>query len=96
MKLLNSEKLYEHEIPYLIALTGSYVYEIVEDIYESLDMLLEAGLMSFVSQNKNYIYKTECRIESYWKAYHYRKFYRDNYIGFEIKKLLMEFRNHLE
>jgi len=90
-KLLESGYLLEHEIPYVVYLMGSYVIEIINDIYESFEMIKLNGLDEFICGNPRFILTIEGRIGSYWGEY-YSNVPKKEYCGFKIQKYLKKTR----
>jgi hypothetical protein len=69
-------------IPYVVALVGEYVIEVLVDIEKSVDQLdpAEYGLM--LRNNADYVATLEQKIISYWNCYYRREFpvFKD-YVG---------------
>lgn len=84
-RLLESKHLYEHELPYIIYLTGSYVVEILDDIYDAFDLLIESGLDLLITNNLRFFMTIEGRIASYWGEY-YQNIPKRKYSGFKLQK----------
>jgi hypothetical protein len=61
-------------VPFVVQLVGEYVFEIVDDIHNGLD--LRAGSETsrtygrFAADNKAFIDLTSQRVTSYWNCYH--------------------------
>lgn len=90
-ELLATGKLLEHEIPYIMALLGSYVIEIIDDIFENFELLLEAGLSEFICLNPQFTMTIEGRLSSYWGEY-YQHISKRDYSGFKIQRILKKTR----
>ena len=78
--------------PFIVALVGEYIVEILEDIFVALTPENAQTLAAFVVQNEAYWSTTKRRVMSYWDVY-YRwnqssetrpSFKRNEYIGFKI------------
>lgn len=83
-RLLESKRLYEHELPYIICLTGSYLVEILDDIYDAFELLIESGLDTLIANNSRFFMTIEGRIASYWGEY-YQTIPKRKYSGFKIQ-----------
>ena len=70
-------------IPFVVALMGEYVVEILEDIHTALPQIDRRLLSEFLSANPGFWQLTQARIMSYWSCY-YRRYPRDTYIGFRL------------
>lgn len=72
-------------VPYVIQLTGEYVYEILEVIYDHLEDLNIDSYLNFIFENPVYFAKTKARMISYWDCY-YRNRATDlkHYKGYKI------------
>lgn len=78
--------------PFIVALIGEYVVEILDDIAASLTSENERTLAAFVVQNEAYWNKTKRRVASYWDVYYRsthsgemrRTYRRDEYVGFKL------------
>lgn len=67
-------------IPFVIALIGEYVVEIIDDVYAALPDLEKANPA---------FYKLTCdRVVSYWDLYYRRQFPRSDYVGFKLLRQL--------
>ncbi|MCT4780619.1 MULTISPECIES: hypothetical protein [Exiguobacterium] len=74
-------------LPYLIELTGEYVYEILERIEPMLHDWSEMQLSSFVQTDDVYMARIEQRIISYWNLHQrtaYPILWDSSYVGFRI------------
>lgn len=76
-------------IPFVIALIGDYVIEILEDIFRHIDRLDATVVRGFLSENPHFYYKTRQRVASYRDA-HYRQIAREDHAGFRILAVLVE------
>lgn len=70
--------------PFIIALIGEYVIEIMNDIDDSLTPEASAVLAEFVCANPRYWKLTQQRVASYWNAYYRKKYSRSGYVGFKL------------
>jgi len=78
--------------PFIIALIGEYVVEILEDLFNALTPDLERTLGAFIVENGAYWATTKRRVTSYWNEYYrssrpgeLRRAYRRNeYVGFKL------------
>lgn len=78
--------------PFIVALIGEYIVEILDDIAAALTPELARTLGDFVVQNKAYWQTTKQRVASYWNVYYRanasselrRPYRRDQYIGFTL------------
>ena len=74
--------------PFVVALIGEYVIEILDDIAAALTPETTRTLSTFISQNEAYWKTTKRRVMSYWNEY-YRWHSRDQtgggqYVGFKL------------
>lgn len=78
--------------PFIVALVGGYVIQILDDIFEALTPELEQSLRHFIRQNTPLWNTTKRRVTSYWNAYYRRQwggevvpvFSPVDYVGFKI------------
>lgn len=72
-------------IPFVVALVGEYVIEILQDIQNNYAMIDTKILRKFLVENPQFWILTKARIISYWDCY-YRQLYpiRQDYPGFQI------------
>lgn len=86
----------EWTAPFIVALIGEYVVEILQDIEAKLSPRGELVLATFVADNAAFWATTKQRVASYWNVY-YRKygsfnsergFSRSEYVGFDLIKRL--------
>lgn len=78
--------------PFIVALIGEYIVEILEDISDALTPELEQTLAAFIADNEALWATTKRRVTSYWNVYYrsswkseLRQAYRrDEYVGFEL------------
>lgn len=70
--------------PFIIALIGEYVIEILNDIDDSLTPESSAVLAEFVCANPRYWKLTQQSVASYWNAYYRKKYTRSGYVGFKL------------
>lgn len=82
--------------PFIVALIGEYIIEILDDIFAALTPENAHTLAAFIMENEGYWATTKRRVASYWNVY-YRSnqssemrcaHTRDEYIGFKIIGLL--------
>lgn len=77
-------------MPFIIALIGEYVIEILDDIFLALTPALEQALGAFIAKNPALWETTKRRITSYWDVYYRGRygaranFSRADYVGFRI------------
>jgi len=90
-KIIESNKIYDYELPYIVSLIGSYVIEISEEIYNHFDLLIDSGLDYFICDNTLFIKKVESRIASYWGEY-FKSISKEKYFGFKIQKYFKDQR----
>jgi hypothetical protein len=82
--------------PFIVALIGEYVVEILDDILAALTPDLARTLGAFVSGNQAYWNTTKRRVTSYWNVYyrarwlneHGRAERRDEFVGFRLLQQL--------
>ena len=75
-------------IPFVIALIGEYVVEIIHDIYAALPDLERDVVSTFIKANPAF-YKLTCdRVMSYWDCYYRRQFRCSDYVGFKLLRQL--------
>tara|TARA_R110000824_G_scaffold104214_2_gene247319 strand:+ start:19845 stop:20456 length:612 start_codon:yes stop_codon:yes gene_type:complete len=70
--------------PYIIALMGEYVFEILVDTSEAITTENIQKLLPFVSENPKYWNLTKQRVMSYWNVYYRWKYTRSEYVGIQI------------
>ncbi len=78
--------------PFIAALIGEYIVEILEDISNALTPDLERTLGEFIVENQAFWATTKRRVASYWNAYYRsswaselrRAYRRDEYVGFKL------------
>lgn len=81
-------------IPFVVALIGEYVIEMLDIIEAALPGIDPAVLGGFLVENPAYLALTEARVTSYWNAYYradfgradreWRGFTRKDYVGFRL------------
>lgn len=71
-------------IPFIVALMGEYVHEILLDIEAAMAPALLDGLVGFVTENHAYWETTKRRVMSYWSAHHRHVYPRSDYVGFRL------------
>ncbi len=78
--------------PFIVALIGEYIVQILDDIAAALTPANTRTLGAFVVQNEAYWNTTKRRVTSYWNEYYRsgttsetrRLYRRDDYIGFKL------------
>lgn len=84
------------EAPFVVALLGEYVVEILGDVADALDPALEQRLAQFIVDNPAFWATTKRRVTSYWNVYYRRRrtsetrraYTRSDYVGFHIVERL--------
>jgi hypothetical protein len=76
--------------PFITALIGEYVIEILHDIYAALSPPVLEALAAFISANPTYWGRTQQRVVSYWEVYYRADFRRSDYVGFKLRDALNE------
>lgn len=84
--------------PFIVALIGEYLVEIIEDILAALTPEVERALATFIIENAAYWNTTKRRVTSYWNAYYRsslasdlrRAYGRDEYPGYRLVDRLDE------
>jgi len=94
-KVLSQTSLYDWELPFICALIGEYVVEILEVIYDNWDFVCRSGMARFIEDNPKYITTIEGRIASYWGEYYMSGYPKREYVGFKLKKELRSMRKGL-
>lgn len=82
--------------PFIVALIGEYVVEILDDILEALTPDLTRILGAFVIGNQAYWNTTKRRVTSYWNVYYRARWLseqgraerRDEFVGFRLLQQL--------
>ena len=82
--------------PFIVALIGEYVVEILDDIAAAMTPELARTLGAFVVGNEAYWHTTKRRVTSYWNVYyrarwlneHGRAERRDEFVGFRLLQQL--------
>lgn len=78
--------------PFVVALLGEYVVEILKDFSATMTPELEQTLGVFIVHNEDFWNTTKRRVTSYWNAYYRsssasecrRAYRRHEYVGFEL------------
>jgi hypothetical protein len=71
--------------PYVIALLGEYVIEILQVIFENLDRIKIDDYMEIIEDNPAFYALTKERVISYWDYYYRWKYkLKKDYVGFKI------------
>ncbi len=76
--------------PFIMALIGEYVIEILREIYHGLTPQASAALADFICANPSYWLLTQQRVVSYWNVYYRAQFRRSDYVGFKLLDTLAE------
>ena len=76
--------------PFILALVGEYVIEILNDIHDALMPRVPAALADFICANPAYWELTQQRVASYWNVYYRADFRRSDYVGFKLLNTLAE------
>jgi hypothetical protein len=71
-------------MPYIVALVGEYVLEILDDILTALPQIDQSTLRDFLVANPATLRLVRARVESYFGCYFRRQFTRDEYCGFAL------------
>ncbi len=82
----------EWSAPFIVALIGSYVVEILQDIDTALNSRSERVLGDFIAKNAGFWAITKQQVASYWNVYYRRHgsfnsargFSRSEYVGFHL------------
>jgi hypothetical protein len=74
--------------PFVTALIGEYVIEILHDIRAGLSKPVSQAMAEFISANPTYWEQTQQRVVSYWNAYHRPDLQRSDYVGFKLTEAL--------
>lgn len=74
--------------PFIVALIGEYVIEILLDIDAALSPALTSALATFTSANPDYWQLTRQRVASYWNVYYRASYSRADYVGFQLVERL--------
>lgn len=75
-------------IPFLVALIGEYVIEILDDAHAALPLLDRAMVGQFLCENPEFHRLTQARVVSYWDAYHRFRHHGHDYVGFKLLEAL--------
>jgi len=78
--------------PFIVALIGEYIVEILDDVAAALTPEIARTLGDFIVHNQSYWQTTKRRVASYWNVYYRaswsselrRPYRRDEYIGFKL------------
>lgn len=70
--------------PFVTALIGEYLIEILHDIHAALSQPVSEALAAFISANPTYWERTQQRVASYWDVYYRADFLRSDYVGFKL------------
>lgn len=75
-------------IPFVIALIGEYVVEIIDDIYVAVPQFNRELVATFIGENPVFYKLTSDRVMSYWNCYYRWQFQRNDYVGFKFLREL--------
>jgi hypothetical protein len=70
--------------PFLVALAGDYVIEILDEVHATLPVMDGAVVGHFLRENPAFHHLTRDRVMSYWNAYYRADFRRADYVGFRL------------
>ena len=87
MRALLDQDIPEWVYPYILGLSGEYVFEITELLYEKLSQTDTYSLKEFCRRNQRQFVREPRRMISYWNEY-YREF---NFYDYDGRKLFHEF-----
>lgn len=76
--------------PFVVALVGEYIVEILDDISQALPKMDAAPLGKFLRRNPELLRLICARVPSYWDAYYRHEFQRSAYPGFKILEAFSE------
>lgn len=74
--------------PFIVDLIGSYVIEILDDIYREMSPDGLAILAGSIADNPRRWERTKKRVTSYWDVYYRMRFSRPEYVGFKLIEAL--------
>lgn len=82
--------------PFIVALLGEYIVEILDDVSEALTPEVEQILAAFIIDNQAFWATTKRRVTSYWNVYYRschaselrRAYRREEYAGFHLTNRL--------
>lgn len=75
-------------VPFVVALIGEYVVEIIDDIYAALPQFNLDVVAQFIRDNPSFYLLTRQRVASYWDCYYRWQFQRNDYVGFKLLREL--------
>ncbi len=75
-------------IPFVVALIGEYVIEIIDDIYAALPRIDRDLVAGFINDNPDFYKLTRARVMSYWDCNYRRQYQRSDYVGFKLMQAL--------
>lgn len=75
-------------VPFVVALVGDYVVEILDDIDAALPQMQNPVVGRFIADNPVFYRLTRARVASYWSCYYRWPFPRRDYVGFRLLKAL--------
>jgi len=70
--------------PFLVALIGEYVIEILDDLDSGLSGPVLTIVAEWAAENPDYWRLTRQRVASYWDAYYRHGYTRRDYVGFRL------------
>ena len=76
-------------IPFVAALIGEYIIEILDDIHLAIPRLQPEVVAGFIRENPAFYKLTRNRVASYWNCY-YRWHHPSQYVGFRLLRALDE------
>lgn len=82
--------------PFIVALLGEYIVEILDDVSEALTPEVEQILAAFIIDNQAFWATIKRRVTSYWNAYYRSRhaselrqaYRREEYVGFHLTNRL--------
>lgn len=81
-------------VPFVIALIGEYVIEILDDIEAAFPALDREVVGGFLAANPKYLALTRDRVRSYWHCYYGHRFRWKDYVGFRLIAALESMAKH--
>ncbi len=70
--------------PFVIALIGEYIFEIIEGISAAMTPSNVDALVAFITENPAYWETTKQRVGSYWNVYYRHRYSKTSYPGFKL------------
>lgn len=96
LELILKSDLEEWQLPYIVEISGSYIYEVLEVLYNNLN---STKMKAFCQLNGSGLLRNYDRMISYWNCYHRTKkdnYMLKNYVGYKLFTNIYGYNNKVE